>query len=74
MTGATATASSGTVEYAANGLPSKNAKSTDSSGRVFVLNATPGTDTVNATKTGTTFTADTVTAYKGAVTETIVEP
>jgi hypothetical protein len=74
VSGAKVTTSSGSAFYDSNGIPSKSATSTSTDGRAYIMNAAPGSVTVSATKTGTTFSSHAVTAYAGALTETIVEP
>jgi hypothetical protein len=75
VAGAVMTSSSGKVEYDTTGLlPSSTATSTGSDGRSYVFSVTPGSITVGATKSGTTFSSHTIKAYANAVTETIIEP
>jgi hypothetical protein len=64
----------GKVAYSdANGTPTSTT-STAADGRAFLFNLPPGTVTVSASKTGTTFSSHPVGTFADSVTTTIVEP
>jgi hypothetical protein len=60
--------------YNSGGFPSSSAKMTDTDGIGYLLNVPPGTVTVSATKSGTTFMSHQLNARAGALTLTIIQP
>lgn len=62
------------VLYAANGVPSSTATSTDASGTVFIANTNVGDVTVDAAMGATAFHEHTFNARAGVITTTVIEP
>ena len=60
--------------YNSGSFPSSTASTTDVDGIGYMLNVAPGTVTVSATKSGSTFKSHAVNARAGALTLTIIQP
>lgn len=60
--------------YNSGALPSSTASMTDVDGIGYMLNVPPGTATVSATKSGSTFKSHQLNARAGALTLTIIQP
>jgi len=60
--------------YDSGSFPSSTASMTDTDGIGYMLNVPPGTATVSATKSGTTFQSHQLNARAGALTLTIIQP
>ncbi len=75
VAGATVTSTpAGTVRYSQNGVPSRNASSSDVDGIAYIFSVPAGIVTLNATKSGITFHSHSVNARADQVTTTIVQP
>lgn len=73
--GAVVTSSpAGTIKYNSGGLPSKNATSTATDGVAYDFNVAPGTVSVSATKTGSTFHTHSIKARPDVITLTLIAP
>jgi len=74
IAGATVSSSpAGTVKYNEGGAPSGDAMMTDTDGIAFIFNVGPGTVTVNAEKSGSTFRSHPVNARAGELTTTLIQ-
>ena len=60
--------------YNSGSFPSSSASMTDVDGIGYMLNVPPGTATVSATKSGSTFKSHSLNARAGALTLTIIQP